>query len=158
MKKITYTYLKNVALYYLERYEASSYKLRTVLNRRITKARSDQPIPKEAPRWIEDVVLEMIRLGYVNDKRFTENKVRCLSDAGKSCSFIRIKLKQAGIDDEEIANALSNTDELANARLMVQKKHLGHNFKSDLARLARAGFSYEIAREALEEVQPSTDF
>ena len=157
MKKITYAYLKNVALYYLERYEASSYKLRTVLNRRIIKARSEQPIPKEAQNWIGDVINEMIRLGYVNDKRFTENEIRRLSEAGKSRSFIRTKLKLAGIDDEKITDALSDIDELASARLMVQKKHLGHDFKKDLARLARAGFSYEIAREALEEVQPFTD-
>ena len=151
MKKITPTRLKNIALYYLERYEASSQKLRDVLKRRLAKARLEQPVPPEAPKWIEEVIAEMVRLGYVNDKRFTENTVRRLSGAGKSRSFIRTKLKLAGIEEEEILEALSETDELASARLFVQKKHLGHDFNRDLARLARAGFSYEIAREALEE-------
>lgn len=151
MKKITQARLKNIALYYLERYEASSQKLREVLHRRLIKARQEQPVPNEAPQWIEEVIAEMVRLGYVNDKRFAENTVRRLSGTGKSRSFIRTKLKMAGIEEEEIVDALSETDELAAARLMVQKKHLGHDFKRDLARLARAGFSYEIAREALED-------
>ena len=157
MKKITPARLKNIALYYLERYDASSQKLRDVLYRRLAKARLEQLIPKEASKWIEDVIAEMIRLGYINDKRFTENQVRRLSDAGKSRSFIRTKLKLAGIDEDEITNALSDTDELASARLMVQKKHLGTDFKRDLARLARAGFSYETAREALEELHSFAD-
>ena len=151
MKKITRERLKNSALYYLERYEASTLKLRGVLRRRLIKARLEQPVPKEADTWIEEVIAEMVRLGYVNDKRFTENMVRRLSGAGKSRSFIRTKLKLAGIEEEEIMEALSDTDELASARLLVQKKHLGHDFKRDLACLARAGFSYEIAREALED-------
>lgn len=154
MKKITPTRLKNIALYYLERYDASSHKLREVLKRRLVKARLEQVIPTEAPGWIEEIILEMGRLGYINDKRYTDNLVRRLSEAGKSRSFIRTKLKLAGINEEEIQEALSDTDELASARLMVQKKHLGHDFKKDLARLARAGFSYEIAREALEETYP----
>ena len=159
MKKITQARLKNIALYYLERYEASTQKLRDVLKRRLTKARLEQPVPPEANTWIETVIEEMVRLGYVNDKRFAENTVRRLSGAGKSRSFIRTKLKLAGIEEEEIMEALSDTDELAAARLMVQKKHLGGDFKRDLARLARAGFSYEIAREALEEVcTPQEEF
>jgi len=152
MKKITPTRLKNIALYYLERYEASSQKLREVLKRRLVKAAQEQIIPNEADNWLEEVISEMIRLGYVNDKRFAENTVRRLSEAGKSRAFIRTKLKLAGIDETDITNALSDTDELESARLFVQKKHLGNDFRKDLARLARAGFSYEIAREALEEI------
>lgn len=159
MKKITQARLKNIALYYLERYEASTQKLREVLKRRLAKARLEQPVPPKANQWVESIIEEMVRLGYVNDKRFAENTVRRLSGAGKSRSFIRTKLKLAGIEEEEIMEALSDTDELAAARLMVQKKHLGHDFKRDLARLARAGFSYEIAREVLEEVYtPQEEF
>lgn len=159
MKKITQARLKNIALYYLERYEASTQKLREVLKRRLAKARLEQTVPPKANQWVESILEEMVRLGYVNDKRFAENTVRRLSGAGKSRSFIRTKLKLAGIEEEEIMEALSDTDELAAARLMVQKKHLGHDFKRDLARLARAGFSYEIAREVLEEVYtPQEEF
>ena len=150
MKKITPERLKNIALFYLERYDASSDKLRAVLNRRVKKAYLEQPISSETPQWIEQIILEMKRLGYVDDKRFAENLVRRYSNAGKSRSFMCTKLKLAGIDENTLMDVLEGTDELTQARLMVQKKHLGHDFQRDLARLARAGFSYEIARKVLE--------
>ena len=152
MKKITPQRLKNIALFYLERYDASSEKLQEVLKRRLAKAASEQEVPPESVQWVEEVVQQMKSLGYVNDKRYAENVVRRYSDAGKSYSFVRSKLKMAGIDEEMIKDVLSEMDELEQARLMVKKKRLGMDFKKDLARLARAGFSYEIAREALEEV------
>lgn len=152
MKKITLDRLKNYALFYLERYEASADKLRTILKRRLMKAAREQEIPAEANNWVEDIIRDMCRLGYVDNRRFAENVVRRLSANGKSPSFIQTKLKLAGIDDEEISTALAETDELAQARLMVQKKHLGADFQKDLARLARAGFSYEVAKEVLEEI------
>lgn len=157
MRKITQERLKNIAFYYLERYDASSYKLRSVLKRRLIKASLEQIIPKEANLWIENVIQEMKKLGYINDKRYAENTIRRLSEMGKSRSFIRTKLKLAGIEEEEIKALLSDTDELSSARLLIQKKHLGHDFKRDLARLARAGYSYEIAREALEEISYSEE-
>ncbi|MBO7483640.1 MAG: RecX family transcriptional regulator [Alphaproteobacteria bacterium] len=156
MKKITCQRLKNIAFFYLERYDASSQKLRAVLKRRLIKAEREQEVPPEAIEWIEEIVSEMQRLGYVDDQRFTENTVRRLSEIGKSRSFIRTKLQQSGIKEEMILDALSETDELEQARLTVRKKHLGADFKKDLARLARAGFSYEIAKEALEELQRGT--
>ena len=152
MKKITPERLKNIALFYLERYDASSEKLRFVLKRRVKKASLEQPIPPQSSQWIEQVVSDMKRLGYVDDKRFAENLIRRYSEVGKSPSFIRSKLKLAGIDETIVSDMLEGTDELSLARLMVQKKHLGNDFQRDLARLARAGFSYEIARTALDEV------
>lgn len=151
MRKVTLQRLRNIALFYLERYDASTTKLRDVLNRRLIKAAREQQIPPEANEWIEKIIDEMRQLGYVNNQRFAENTVRRLTESGKSRSFIRTKLKLAGIDEEEIRQALSGTDELASARLMVRKKHLGADYQKDLARLARAGFSYETARQALEE-------
>ena len=156
MKKITCQRLKNIAFFYLERYDASSQKLRAVLKRRLIKAEREQEVPPEAIEWIEEIVSETQRLGYVDDQRFTENTVRRLSEIGKSRSFIRTKLQQSGIKEEMILDALSETDELEQARLTVRKKHLGADFKKDLARLARAGFSYEIAKEALEELKRGT--
>ncbi len=151
MKKITYERLKNIALYYLERYEASTSKLREVLKRRVKKTALEQPVPQEAFGWIEQVISEMERLGYINNQRFTENTIRRLSNSGKSKSYISTKLKLAGIEEEQIRETLSEMDDLENARIMVQKKHLGKDFQKDLARLARVGFSYETARKALEE-------
>ena len=152
MKKITQERLKNIALYYLERYEASSDKLRTVLKRRVMKAKLEGSVPPESREWIENVIRQMQHLGYLDDKRYAENTVRRLSEAGRSPSFIRTKLRLSGINEDCIEATLSETDELTQARLMVRKKRLGGDFNKDLARLARAGFSYETARQVLEEI------
>ena len=151
MKKITPERLKNIALFYLERYEASSEKLRIVLKRRLIKAKLEAPIPIEANKWIEDVIQEMQRLNYINDTRYAENTTKRLLGTGKSFSYIRSKLKLEGIKEKEIQSLLMKTDELEQAKLMIQKKHMGKDFSKDLARLARAGFPYEIARKALEK-------
>lgn len=149
MKKLTRQRLKNIALFYLEHYDASSEKVRLILKRRLIKNSIEYPFPTEVNIWIEEIIQEIKHLGYLDDKRYAENLVRRLSNTGKSPSFIHNKLKLAGIPEEEIKIALANTDELENACLMIQKKHLGNDFKKDLAKLARAGFSYETACKAL---------
>ena len=166
MKKITQQRLENIALFYLERYESSQARLKQVLLRRIAKARrADTDVPEDAPKWVEAVCEKMVHLGYVNDKRYAENVWRSYSAAGKSVRWIVGKLKQAGVAEDVIAQCMdaeSDTDslDLKAARLLVSKKKLGHYrpkdqqsayAQKDLAKLARAGFSYETAQKALWE-------
>ena len=155
MKKITPQRLKNMAIYYLQRYDAGSHKLRTVLIRKIKKAQMEMPVPDEAFIWVEQVIEQMQNLGYINDERYGENVVRRLSQSGKSTAFIKNKLKTEGFSQGQIDSLISDTDELAQARLFVRKKRLGQDLKKDLGKLARAGFSYDIARQALN--QPESD-
>ena len=152
MKTITYQRLKNRALFYLERYDANSQKLINVLLNRLKKdALKGDIVPDEAPTWVTKVVQEMQRLNYVNDERYTENAVRRLKESGKSKRFILAKLMQNGLKSSEILPYLEDVDEMASARLFVKKKHLGKDPKKDLAKLAQAGFSFEIAQKVLEE-------
>ena len=151
MKKITPQRLKNIALYYLDRFDASSEKLKSVLMRRIQKATlAGDEVPLEAKKWVDEVVVDMQRLGYVNDRRFCENKMHQYLNAGKSNRYIVGKLCEAGIDSDMIQSFLPD-DELAQARIFVHKKHLGDDYQKDLAKLARAGFSYDIAQKVLKE-------
>ena len=150
MKKITPQRLKNIALYYLERFDASSEKLRSVLMRRVQKAVfSGDEVPLDTEQWIDEIVDEMKRLNYVNDQRYAENKIRQYLKAGKSNRYIILKLSEAGIDPEEVRSFLPN-DELEQAQIFARKKHLGKDFQKDLAKLARAGFSYDIAQKVLK--------
>lgn len=166
-KKITFNRLYNIALYYLSRYDASSDKVRQMLLRRLTKLKNlKEDIPEQSEQWIEDVIVRLQELGYVNDERYIENQVRILSAAGKSKQFILSKLSQAGLKKEHIRACLEKNDinDLSNARRYVYKKKMGYlrpqknraDFhQKDLATLARAGFSYEIAKQALSN--PSED-
>ena len=151
MKKITPQRLKNIALYYLDRFDASSEKLRSVLKRRVQKAiMMGDEVPSDVSNWIDEIVQDMQRLGYVNDKRFCENKIRQYLNAGKSNRYIIGKLSEAGIDLDLIQSFLPD-DELEQARIFVHKKRLGQDYQKDLAKLSRAGFSYDIAQKVLKE-------
>ncbi len=152
MKTITFQRLKNRALFYLERYEANSQKLKTILFNRLKKdEQKGDIVPEEAPLWVDQVVQEMQRLNYVNDDRYIENQIRRLTEAGKSKRFILGKLLQSGLTSAQITPYLEETDDLISARLFVKKKHLGKDYPKDLARLARAGFSFDVAQKVLEE-------
>ena len=162
MRKITQQRLENIALFYLERYESSQARLKQVLLRRVARARKEgADLPDDVPVWINEVCAKMVRLGYINDTRYAENAWRTYSAAGKSVRWIVGKLKQAGIAEDIIAQCMDDDRSVLDAQaaaLLVAKKKLGKYrpqdqqkayAQKDLARLARAGFSYEIAQKAL---------
>lgn len=169
-KKLTQKRLYNIALYYLSRYESTTEKLRSVLENRVYKTKlNGEEVPSETTHWIQTIIDEMVRLGYVNDKRFAENTFQRLTETGKSVRFITNKLKAAGLENDLIENILETQKisiqemDLEAARKLVKKRKLGfwrpieqrsEMYQKDLAVLGRAGFSYETARKALrnEEV------
>ena len=167
VKKITEKRLENIALFYLQRYESSSFKLKEILKRRIRRAKMQGiEIPEYTNQWVENVVKKMIDLTYIDDKRYAENTMRHLQNDGKSVRFICEKLKQDGIEKNIIQNVIDDTNttidkmDCISAKRLVDKKKLGYHrpedfrslfYQKDLAVLARAGFSYEIAKKALSE-------
>ena len=167
VKKITQKRLENITLYYLQRYESSTSKLRNVLKRRVLRAKMQQAeVPDEVNEWIENIIKRMQELGYVDDKRYAQNTFRRLQNAGKSTRFIAGKLKQAGILPDNIDGLMEEQEkspdemDLDAACRLVKKKKLGHfrpthqrqeMRQKDLAVLGRAGFSYEIACQALDK-------
>lgn len=75
-KPVTQKRLMNIALYYLSRYESSAENLRRLLDRRIAKtAAKGGAVPAETEQWVNAVVSEVCRLGYVNDERFALSTV-----------------------------------------------------------------------------------
>ncbi|MBR5129685.1 MAG: regulatory protein RecX [Alphaproteobacteria bacterium] len=161
-KKITHQRLYNIALYYLSRYDSCTSKVRDMLKRRILKdALVESEVPLETNEWIEDIIKRLQELGYIDDQRYVQNQVRILSNAGKSAKFIKMKLQQIGIDTDFVDVALDEygVDDLLRARALVKRKKMGYlrsenrrmdYYKKDLATLGRAGFSYEISRQALK--------
>ena len=173
-KPVTQKRLMNIALFYLGKYESSSENLRQVLQRRLARAEmKGAEIPLQAQAWIDAVIEEVKRLGYVDDKRFACSITEKYRKSGKSSKFIRQKLIQAGISSEMQQEALTVDDaadekdsELQAALRLVRKKKLGafrpqeerqRCRKKDLAVLARAGFSYQTAVEALGESEQGED-
>lgn len=156
----TASYLENAAVYYVQRYAATTASLRRVLQNRVRKAQMAYPDFNSAPcaAWIDAVIEKFIRLGYVNDVAYAEAKVTSLRRKGASAQKIQAKLREKGLavdidrDDET---------ELAAAQRYVKRKRLGvyrtravdDARQKDLAALARAGFSRTVSARALQAAQ-----
>ena len=163
LKKITKQRLKNIALYYLKRFESSVENLRQVLKRRTNDYAYNNPDfdKNEAYAWIEEILSDFERLNYINDNRYAELKIKSYLNAGKPARYIKIKLQQKGIKENLIEEILSEQsfNPLDMAIKFAKKKKIGPyrinedlrktNRQKDMATLIRAGFDYDIASEVI---------
>ncbi len=162
-KKITLQRLKNIGLYYLQRYESSVDNLRGVLKRRVEAYARENPQwnKEEAYLWVEDVLMEFEKLHYLDDSRFAEMKVRNYLNAGKPARYIQNKLREKGINEQLIADVLSNMeyDALSMALKLAKRKKIGpyrsqenrrEYRQKDMGYLIRAGFDYDIVCQVLD--------
>ena len=162
MKHLTEKRILNITLFYLSRYESSAAKVRAMLHRRVLRLqRRGEPIPAETEDWIEAAIQEATAHAYLNDTRYAENQVRHLTAEGRSDRYIVGKLTAAGIDSDTVRRLIEVTglSETDRAEHFIRRKHLGpyrpeseraEHYAKDLATLARAGFSYEVAATVLQ--------
>lgn len=170
-RKIDLRYLENAALYYLQRYATSSANLKNVLGRKIARGcahHGQDPAPFVAA--LDQLVARYQQTGLLNDIVYAEGRVQALRRQGLSRQAIRQKLSLKGLGPAEIDHALQQIDatasddsrdaELAAARTLARRKKIGpwrrapladpRDGQKELAAMARAGFSYDIARQALD--------
>ncbi|HLJ21265.1 MAG TPA: RecX family transcriptional regulator [Stellaceae bacterium] len=164
---ITDSALEKSALFYLERYAASSGQLRRVLLRRVKRAEMLGVEPAEAAAAREHIaalIARFVASGLLDDRRFAEAQAQSLQRRGTSRRRIRQRLAGKGVDREFVDDALETmepegeTSELAAACVLARRRRLGpyrtqgtrREFRQkDLATLARAGFSLDVARRVL---------
>lgn len=163
LRKITPQRLKNIALYYLKRFESSVANLRSVLQRRVNDyAYQNKEFDRgEAYQWIEDILADFQRYGYLNDRRYAEIKIKDYMSAGKSVRYIKGKMREKGIDEEILSALLEDQeyDEFEAALKLAKKKHIGpfrtdeearfENRQKDMGTLVRVGFSYDVVRRVV---------
>lgn len=163
LRKITPQRLKNIALYYLKRFESSVENLRTVLQKRVNDYAYQNPEfnKYEAYEWIEEILTQFEGYGYLNDERYAEIKIRDYLAAGKSARYIKGKLQLKGIKEEAIDRLLfeQDYDPAELALKLAKKKRIGPfrpdeasrlaNRQKDLRSLVAAGFDYGIAQQVL---------
>ncbi len=167
-RRISASVLENIALHYLERFDSSAENLRRVLMRRVTRAALHHgDDPAEGAALVTALVARFCANGLIDDARFAENRSRSLHRRGRPARAIRQTLAAKGVGGDEIAAALSvlaedhdSAEDLAAARHYVRRRRLGPwrppderaaCRDKDLAVLARAGFSWSVARTALED-------
>ncbi len=155
--------LYNIAIYYLKRYDSSSFNLRKVLKRRVVRERAkNAEIPDDIDSVIENVIARVKEMGYVDDVRFMENEIRRLTARGKSRSFIERKLVSCGYKKSDFAAYLDENaaDETETVSAMIKKRKLFTDparRQKDLAKLLRAGFKYAAIVNALKKNDYSSD-
>lgn len=159
--------LANIALHHLDRYASSAENLRRVLERRVYKAARhyDDLDMDEAKGWIDALIDRYVASGLLDDKAYAETRARSLMSRGNSQRQIRMKLFEKGLSADDIDNALvvlerdHGDPELAAAVKLARRRRLGpyadpgkraERVEKDLATLARAGFSYDMAKRVIE--------
>ena len=164
LRKNTKQRLKNIALYYLKRFESSVANLRSVLRRRVNDYAYRTPdfARQEAYDWIEEILQDFLRIGYLNDERYAELKVKNYVLAGKSPRYIQGKLREKGIDENIVEAMIAEQDfnPFDAALKLAKKRKIGpysqteeirkERRSKDLAILVRAGFDYDVAVKVLE--------
>lgn len=172
-KILTQDRLYAVALWYLERFGGTRARLQRTLQRRIAKARSQfgADLAPEAEMWIEDILQRLAAAGHLNDVAFADSRIAKGRRQGKSRQQLRYELTQAGVAMPLQAQALAAAEEadpdveLRAAQAYLRRRKLGpyrqgkpdgsalepdlKRYEKDLARLARRGFSCEVAQRAL---------
>lgn len=167
-RRVSARSLENAAVFYLQRFSASTERLRRVLRRRVERsARIHPDVDRDAAEaWIEAIVAKFQRLGLLDDARHAETRAGALFRRGESRRAIAARLRAEGVDRDTLGAALEGlTDEapdpdLAAAATLARRKRLGpyrasaqdraDNRKRDMAALARKGFGPSVALAVLD--------
>lgn len=165
--------LEGAALFYLSRYAASEFSLRRVLENRLRRAArhnqdfaNDRAAQNHLRETIQAIIEKHKRTGVLNDAAYAEMKTASLRRAGRSARAIKQRLGQRGIAPRVIEGTLNKSvdeeggeeAEIKAALILARRRKLGpyrakpadpDQRRKDLAILARAGFSFDIARKVL---------
>ena len=169
-RKATAKHLDNAALYYLQRFATSAENLRRVLTRKVDRSAYFHGTDADEGRAHVDGLIDRFkRSGLLDDGVFARARAANLHRRGNSARMIRGKLRQKGVADDDIEDALealgkdggkdSTGTEMEAAVNYARRRQLGPFFtgkvsddtrEKQLAALARAGFSYDVARQVIE--------
>ncbi|WP_343031145.1 RecX family transcriptional regulator [Roseospira navarrensis] len=155
-------------MFYLQRFSASSERLRRVLWRRVERSARIHPDVDRAAAaaWIDAIVEKFERLGLLDDAKHAETKAGALFRRGDSRRAIAARLRADGVDRDTVDTALEALEEhapdpdLAAAATLARRKRLGpyrscaaaraEHRQRDMAALARKGFAPSVALAVLD--------
>jgi len=150
--------LLKYAVDYLSKYDSSKKNLSNVLKRKIFRLNIKGYEKSKLINNLDTIVLKLEKSQLIDDKKYTNSKISSLSRAGKSKNYISNYLIKKGINKIEIQNNLKKFQEINNdwqltsAKLFAKKKRLlesNLSYEKKLAKMARAGFSYDICKKII---------
>lgn len=164
-RKISPTYLHNAGLYYLQRFSASTGHFRGVMMRKIKRSCMTHPEQSQSDceAWLDELIKTFIRCGLLNDDAYAAAMAKTLRRQGRSRRDIMARMKSKKLPESCIRRALEATDESGDgdaeiiaAVACARRKRIGPFsmkddliYEKELARMGRAGFSYETSRAVL---------
>ena len=151
--------LLKYAIYYLSKYSSSKKNLEFILKKKIRRLSDEKKIRFQLYNEIQIIIEKLEKLNLINDQVFVESKIQSLQYQAKSKNYIKQYLIQKGIDKQLIEDQISlfyennKNLEKENAIKFAKKRNLINNdqdYQKKLSKMARAGFSYDIAKEILK--------
>ena len=151
--------LLKYAIYYLSKYSSSKKNLEFILKKKIRRLSDERNIRFHLYNEIQIIIEKLEKLNLINDQVFVESKIQSLQYQAKSKNYIKQYLLQKGIDKQLIEEQISlfyenyKNLEKENALKFAKKRNLLDNdqdYQKKLSKMARAGFSYDIAKEILK--------
>ena len=158
--------LENLGLKYLSKFETTEKQFKDYLKKKLYKFTFEIK-QSEQDHLIENILIKMKNLNYVNDSRYSNMKSEQIFNNGGSMRMIIAKLKQKGVSEKIVKETLetllkSDKNELVSALIYLKKRRIGifyykkinenelNEFKKKwYATLARRGFSLEIVNKVL---------
>ena len=151
--------LLKYAIYYLSKYSSSKKNLEFILKKKIRRLSDEKKIRFHLYNEIQFIIEKLEKLKLINDQVFVESKIQSFQYQAKSKNYIKQYLIRKGVEnklaDQEISNFYKKNINLEkdNAFKFAKKRNLlndNKDFEKKLSKMARAGFSYEIAKEVLK--------
>ena len=150
--------LLKYAVDYLSKYDSSKVNLVNVLKRKILRLKITNYEKGKLINIIESIIIKLEKNKFIDDNRYSSTKILSLSNSGKSKNFIFNYLIKKGVNKTQIQNNLNlmqqdnDNWELNSAKIFAKKKKLlekDQSYEKNLAKMARAGFSYDICKKIL---------
>ena len=151
--------LMKYAIDYLRKFSSSKKNLSRILKNKIMRMKIEKKDKFLLYNSIPQIIIKLENNKLINDKNYTQSKIRSFADQGKSKLFIKNYLIQKGIEKLIISDSIKEFEylnlnwEKDSAKIFIHKKKLiksPENNQKNLSKMARAGFSYELCKNILE--------
>ena len=151
--------LMKYAIAYLSKFSSSKKNLSRILKNKIMRMKIEKKDKFFLYNSIPQIISKLENNKLINDKNYTQSKIRSFADQGKSKLFIKNYLIQKGIEKLIISDSLKEFENLNSnwekdsAKTFIRKKRLTQspeNFQKNLSKMARAGFSYDLCNNILK--------
>ncbi|MDO5481265.1 MAG: RecX family transcriptional regulator [Candidatus Saccharibacteria bacterium] len=114
-----------------------------------------KPLPEIRDEDITGVLKRLDEHGYLDDKKFAEFFIENRNaNKGVSMKVLKMELKSKGVDENIISTAIDNSDRNDDEEMqkIIEKKRGKYDDRKLLAYLVRKGFSYDMAKSAIESM------